>query len=188
MDAIQTATIEISSLSLDEYRHYIQENIDSSKRIIDYTNPSGVSGKIIRNASPQERNKYLSGIKGVAFIANLQDFDIWFFDRTKIAYPVVATKAGYKVRKNRIKKCICGYIDLSSSEQELINNNRSRIRIIGSVSDPIWCRKHTMFRILKTFEKALLKLKPEDFYFETRSDAKEVFKTNIRRVFFPETN
>lgn len=181
-----TTTLELSSLSLAEYRHLLMEKMDNTTRIIDYINPSGLSGKIIRNASPQERKAHLSGIKQVAFLANLKDFDVWFFDKTKIAYPVVASKIGLVVKKSRIKKCICGYIDLSSSEEELINNNKSRIRLMGHISDPVCCRAYTMFRIIKSFEKSLIKTKPEQYYFETRADAAEAFKTSNRKMFFPE--
>lgn len=181
-----TSTIDISSLSLAEYRHLLMEKMDNVNRIIDYVNPSGISGKIIRNASPQERKEHLSGIKQVAFLSNLTDFDVWFFDKTKIAYFVVASKIGLVVKKSRVKKCICGYIDLFSSEEELIHSNRSRIRLMGNISDPMCCRKHSMYRIIKSFEKSLIKTKPEQYYFETRADAEEAFRISNRKMFFPE--
>lgn len=186
MDGSQTTnTIDFSTFSLDEFRHHLKENLDPN-RIIDYTTPKG-SGKIIRNPSPQERNTYLKGVKYVGFIANLLKFDVWFFDIFKIDFLDVADQANLPIKNSRVQKSVCGYINLCTPEPELIQHNRSRIKLVGILSDPVCCRKHSMFRILKSFEKALIKLKPDQFFFETRGDAVNAFKTSNRKMFFPET-
>lgn len=157
--------INLQEISLDEYRHLVKKSLDKSPNVIEHILDNGTSINIIKNASPHERKTLLRGVKYVGFIANLTTFNIWLFDLSKIDFFDVALKIGLPIKKSRVSESICGYINLASPEQELISNNRSRIKLFGNLSDSMWCRKFTMHRLIKTFEKTLLKLSPRSILF-----------------------